>query len=76
MDTFITLAEIDEIAQTIRDRIVRQPRIALILGSGLAPLAEAVNNPAVIPYGELPNWPVSTVIWHEGSLVIVELQGH
>ena len=76
MDTFITLAEIDEISQTIRDRIVRQPRIALILGSGLGSLAEAVNNPAVIPYGELPNWPVSTVIGHEGSLVIGELQGH
>lgn len=76
MDTFITLPEIDEIAQAIRDRIDRQPRIGLILGSGLGALAETVNNPTVIPYGQLPNWPVSTVIGHEGSLVIGELQGH
>jgi purine-nucleoside phosphorylase len=76
MDTFVTLSEIDEIAQAIRDRIDVQPRIALILGSGLGALAEAVNSPMVIPYGELPNWPVSTVIGHEGSLVIGNLQGH
>ena len=57
-------------------RIDGQPRIGLILGSGLGALAETVNNPTVIPYGQLPNWPVSTVIGHEGSLVIGELQGH
>ena len=76
MDTFITLAEIDKIAQTIREKIDAQPQIGLILGSGLGALAETVNNPTVIPYGQLPNWPVSTVIGHEGSLVIGKLQGH
>jgi purine-nucleoside phosphorylase len=76
MDTFITLAEIDENAQAIRDRIDGQPRIALILGSGLGALADTVKNPIVIPYRQLPIWPVSTVIGHEGSLVIGELQGH
>lgn len=76
MDTFITLAEIDEIAQAIQKQLKSKPRIALILGSGLGALAEAVHNPVIIPYGKLPNWPVSTVIGHEGSLVIGELQGH
>jgi len=75
MDTFITLAEIDEVAKAVRQRINTQPKIALILGSGLGALAEAVQNPVVIPYGELPNWPVSTVIGHEGSLVVGQLQG-
>jgi len=74
MDTFITLAEIDEVAKAVRQRINTQPKIALILGSGLGALAEAVQNPVVIPYGELPNWPVSTVIGHEGSLVVGQLQ--
>jgi purine-nucleoside phosphorylase len=76
MDKFITLAEIDEVAEAVRERINSQPKIALILGSGLGALAEAIKNPVVIPYGELPNWPVSTVIGHEGSLVIGQLQGH
>ena len=75
MDTFITLAEIDEIAEAVRQRIDGQPKIALILGSGLGALAEAVKNPTIIPYGELPNWPVSTVIGHEGSLVVGKLRG-
>jgi purine-nucleoside phosphorylase len=75
MDKFITLAEIDEIAEVVSKRIKSQPKIALILGSGLGTLAESVENPTVIPYGELPNWPVSTVIGHEGSLVVGKLQG-
>jgi purine-nucleoside phosphorylase len=76
MDTFVTLAEIDEIVDAVRERIDNHPKIALILGSGLGALADAVENPVVIPYGELPNWPVSTVIGHEGSLVVGQLQGH
>ena len=75
MDTFVTLAEIDEAAQAVRERISGQPKIALVLGSGLGALAEAVQNPTVIPYGELPHWPVSTVIGHQGSLVVGRLRG-
>lgn len=74
MEKFITLAEIDQIAQAVGSQIMGQPRIALILGSGLGSLAESVQNPVVIPYGKLPNWPVSTVIGHEGSLVVGQLQ--
>jgi len=76
MDKFITLAEIDQVAQSIREKIETQPHIALILGSGLGKLAEAVEDPTIIPYRQLPNWPVSTVIGHEGSLVVGKLQGH
>ena len=76
MDTFITLAEIDKITKIVRDQIHGQPKIAFILGSGLGALAEAVINPIVVPYGTLPNWPVSTVIGHEGSLVVGKLEGH
>ena len=39
-------------------------------------MAEAVENPTINPYSQLPNWPVSTVIGHEGSLVVGKLQGH
>ena len=76
MEKYITLAEIDSIAENIQGRISTHPKIAVILGSGLGNLADEVNNPSVIPYGELPNWPVSTVIGHEGRLVIGELEGH
>ena len=75
MTTFVTLEQIDQAADAIRKRISHPPRIGMILGSGLNSLADAVQNAVVIPYGELPNWPVSTVHGHAGQLVIGELEG-
>ena len=74
MGEYFTLEEIDALAQLIQNRIPYKPRVAMILGSGLGSLAEAIENPVYIPYGELPNWPVSTVIGHEGRLVIGKLE--
>lgn len=71
---FLTLAQIDEVADAIRARTSQQPRIGMILGSGLGSLADSVQSPDVIPYSELPNWPVSTVFGHVGQLVIGALE--
>jgi len=74
MGKYFTLDEIDSLAQIIKDRVSNQPKVAMILGSGLGSLADAVEKPTTIPYGELPGWPVSTVIGHEGSLVLGQLE--
>ena len=47
----------------------------LSLGSGLGELARSVADPIVIPYEAIPDWPVSTVIGHKGSLVIGKMEG-
>lgn len=73
--TYITLEQIDEAADAVRKRSSYQPRVAMILGSGLNGLAESVQKPDVIPFGELPHMPVSTVHGHAGQLVIGELEG-
>jgi purine-nucleoside phosphorylase len=75
MSTFITLEQIDEAVDAIRRRTAYRPRVGLILGSGLNGLADSVQKADIIPYGELPNWPVSTVQGHAGRLVIGELEG-
>src|SRR5512142_283647 len=75
MTTFVTLEQIDQAAEAIRERTAYRPRAGLVLGSGLNSLAEAVSKPDIIPYAELPNWPVSTVEGHVGRLVIGELEG-
>ncbi|HNW94595.1 MAG TPA: purine-nucleoside phosphorylase [Anaerolineaceae bacterium] len=75
MSDTITLQEIDSAAACVRGRISIQPQIALILGSGLGPLADEVESPAIIPTNEIPNWPVSTVQGHKGRLVIGRLMG-
>ncbi len=71
----ITLEIIDRVAQNIQSKIKSQPHIGLILGTGLGGLAQAIQNATIIPYRELPDWPVSTVIGHTGQLVIGELEG-
>ena len=75
MSTFVTLEQIDEAADAIRKWTSYRPRVGLILGSGLNGLADSVQKADIIPYGELPNWPVSTVQGHAGRLVIGELEG-
>ena len=74
MSIFVTLEQIDEAADAIRKRTSYRPRVGLILGSGLNGLADSVQKPDIIPYGELPHWPLSTVQGHAGRLVIGELE--
>ena len=73
--TDFTLAMYEEAAAFVRGRTGHAPRIGMILGSGLSPLAEAVANADVIPYAEIPHFPVSTVAGHAGRLVIGTLAG-
>jgi purine-nucleoside phosphorylase len=74
MEALITLAQIEEAARAIKSRLTLAPTTAIILGSGLGELAGAVENPEVIPYGLIPHWPVSTVIGHQGRLVVGMLE--
>lgn len=75
MDDQITLKKIDEAAGSVRARLTQHPRIAVILGSGLGSLVESVSNPEIIPYADIPYWPISTVPGHAGRLVAGTLQG-
>jgi purine-nucleoside phosphorylase len=75
MTNYFNLQQIDEVADLVRERMTTAPEVGIILGSGLGPLAEAVENPLIIPYGEIPGWPVSTVEGHSGQLVIGRLEG-
>lgn len=72
---YITLEQIDQAADAVRERTAYKPRVAFILGSGLNGLADAVQKPDIIPFGDLPHMPVSTVHGHMGRLVIGELEG-
>lgn len=72
---FVTLEQIDQAADAIRSRTSYRPRVGLILGSGLNSLADSVQKADTIPFGDLPNWPRSTVEGHVGRLVIGELEG-
>lgn len=75
MSDYFTYQQIKEVAEKVRARIDGQPKIGMILGSGLGKLADSVEAPTIIPYAEIPPWPVSTVEGHTGQLVIGQLEG-
>lgn len=75
MEKFITLAQIDEAMEAVKQRISYIPRIGMILGSGLGELADLVEDADTIAYTDIPNWPMTTVVGHEGRLVIGNLAG-
>ncbi len=65
-----------EAADVVRKRLKQIPTTGLILGSGLGPLVEEIKNPTMIPFHDIPHWPVSTVVGHAGRLVVGELDNH
>jgi purine-nucleoside phosphorylase len=67
--------KIQQTREYLFSRIGQSPSIGLILGSGLGVLADEIENPIIIPYDEIPYFPVSTVEGHKGQAVIGDLQG-
>ena len=53
----------------------RAPKTAIILGSSLGPIADAVVDPLIIPYTELAGFPVPTISGHAGQLVVGTIGG-
>jgi len=74
-DEFLTRADYERAAQFIATKTKHQPTIGLVLGSGLNALADEIARADVIPFGDIPGFPVSTVAGHSGALVIGELGG-
>ena len=62
--------KINEAYEYIRSRYDKPIDVAIILGSGLGPLADEIENPVIIDYQDIPHFPVSTVPGHEGKLYI------
>jgi purine-nucleoside phosphorylase len=67
---------VDEAVAAVRKRAGDAvPDVAIVLGSGLGDFAGQLKDAVSIPYGDLPHWPASKVIGHEGRLVIGTLAG-
>jgi len=69
------LDKINESKEYIMAKLDKQPKVGMILGSGLGDMAEKIEKPIYINYNEIPNFPVSTVEGHKGRLVIGNLEG-
>ena len=69
------IEQINQTANYLRTRVADMPRIAIILGTGLGGLRNHIEDQVIIPYTEIPNFPVSTVEGHSGNLIIGSLGG-
>jgi len=71
-DVFV---QVEAACGAIRARFHVAPRVGIILGTGLGGLASQIEGATVIPYGEIPHFPESTVESHTGQLVCGRLKG-
>jgi purine-nucleoside phosphorylase len=65
----------DEAADYLRSRTTLRPTTAIILGSGLGKLADAITDADVIPYADIPHFKQSTAVGHKGNLIVGMLNG-
>jgi purine-nucleoside phosphorylase len=66
---------VEAAAAAVRERCGAPPDVAVVLGSGLGDFADSLRDAVAMPYGDLPHWPVSSVVGHAGRLVVGNLAG-
>ena len=59
----------------MQTRLPYQPKVALVLGSGLGEFADQLTIDAKIPYADIPHFPVSTVAGHDGCFMLGRVEG-
>lgn len=59
----------------LKSKVNVKPQVAIILGSGLHSLGENIDNPIVIPYSDIPEFPTSTAPGHKGNLIFGQING-
>jgi len=73
MADYYTREQYQAAAEYIESQTPHRPRIGMILGSGLSPLAQSVEDASSIPFETIPNFPKPTVEGHAGQLVLGRL---
>ena len=69
------MIKMNETVDYIKGKVTNIPKIAIILGSGLGSLADDIEDKTIIPYKDIPSFPVSTVTGHKGELIFGKLDG-
>lgn len=67
--------QLDETVEFLKSKTAIRPVAGIVMGSGLGNLGDEIEVDHVIPYGEIPHFPVSTVAGHKGQIVFGKLAG-
>ena len=70
-----TKQQILETVEYLNNRKTINPKVGIVLGSGLGGLTKSLDIVDELPYKEIPNFPVSTVKGHKGTLIFGRLNG-
>jgi purine-nucleoside phosphorylase len=70
----LMINRIKETVEYIKTKFEDNIEFGLVLGSGLGEIADEIKNQVAIPYKDIPNFPISTVEGHEGSLVMGKIE--
>ena len=68
------MKEFLETVNFIKSKVKDIPKIAIVLGSGLGSLSDDATEKTVIPYKDIPGFPISTVPGHKGELIFGKLE--
>jgi purine-nucleoside phosphorylase len=66
---------VKEAAEAVMACVAERPSVGVVLGSGLGDFANSLESAQSMPYDELPHWPRSAVIGHEGRLAVGKARG-
>ncbi len=69
------IQKLDEALAFVKSKTTVQPRLGITLGSGLASLANTVENPVAIPYNQIPHFSGTKVEGHPGQLIVGTIRG-
>jgi len=69
------IEKINETVSFIKSKYPHQPAVGIILGSGLGSFVDEIKVEMEISYGDIPYFPISTVVGHTGKLILGELSG-
>ncbi len=64
---------VEDVAEFLKSKLVEIPKTGIVLGSGLAGIADSLENRKTFPYSEIPEFPVSTAPGHKGELIFGKL---
>jgi len=67
--------KVKETEKFLKEKTKANPRVGIVLGSGLGNLSDHIEIETAINYSDIPNFPVSTVKGHKGRLIFGKLGG-
>ncbi|HMG13489.1 MAG TPA: purine-nucleoside phosphorylase, partial [Gemmatimonadaceae bacterium] len=72
---YSTKAAVKAAAAIRKHAAAQQPKVGIILGSGLGGLSKSIGNAVRVPFGDIPGFPEATVAGHEGAVIVGALGG-